>query len=170
MQIKVKDRGFAVTVLNGQISAATTLTSISLTLCALIGVLLGKSTENLLTSSFIFGNKSKSTNSIKYVAILSFFIMAFACFVQTTRHFAHASFLICAPTDNWQGYLGSCWVHPKGRAQKGSSWVHPNGSVKRKQFLGSRIASTLLCNQFTFMDFLSDSYVCWFTSYSDHFI
>ncbi|GJX16716.1 reverse transcriptase domain, reverse transcriptase zinc-binding domain protein [Tanacetum coccineum] len=99
LEIEVKDRGFAVTVLNGQLSAATTLTSISLTLCALIGVLLGKSTENLLTSSFIFGSTSKSTNSIKYVAILSCFILAFACFVQTTRHFAHASFLISAPTD-----------------------------------------------------------------------
>ncbi|PWA92818.1 reverse transcriptase domain, Reverse transcriptase zinc-binding domain protein [Artemisia annua] len=98
LELDVKDRGFAVMVLNSQISAAATLTSISLTLCALIGVLLGKSTENLLTSSFIFGSTSKFTNSIKYVAILSFFILAFACFVQTTRHFAHASFLISTRT------------------------------------------------------------------------
>ncbi|XP_076909338.1 uncharacterized protein LOC143566553 [Bidens hawaiensis] len=93
-----KDRGFAVTVLNGHLSASTSLSSISLVLCSLIGALLGNTSNNLLTSKFILGDTSQSTNTIKYITVLSFFLLAFACFVQTTRHFVHGSFLISMPT------------------------------------------------------------------------
>nr|GEW70403.1 reverse transcriptase domain, reverse transcriptase zinc-binding domain protein [Tanacetum cinerariifolium] len=93
-----KDRAFAVSVISSQISALTSLTSISLVLCSLIGAILGKSTDSLITSRFIFEDTSESTNSIKYVAILFCFILAFACFVQTTRHLIHANFLISMPT------------------------------------------------------------------------
>ncbi|MFS7921499.1 hypothetical protein Hanom_Chr03g00237471 [Helianthus anomalus] len=92
-----KDRGFAVSVLNGHLSASTSLSSISLVLCSLIGALLGNS-SNFLTSSFILGDSSRSTSTIKYIAILSCFLLAFACFVQTTRHFVHGCFLISMPT------------------------------------------------------------------------
>lgn len=98
MQIEPKDRGFAISVLNGLVSGSTSLSSISLVLCSLIGALLGNSSNNLLTGRFIFGDSSQSTNSIKYIAILACFLLAFACFVQTTRHFIHASFLISMPT------------------------------------------------------------------------
>ncbi|KAL7585846.1 hypothetical protein Lser_V15G45373 [Lactuca serriola] len=96
--IDTKDRGFVVAVLNSHLSASTSLCSISLVLCSLIGALLGNSSNNFLTSTFIFGDTSKSTSSIKYIGILSCFLLAFACFVQTTRHFVHASFLISMPT------------------------------------------------------------------------
>ncbi|PWA92819.1 hypothetical protein CTI12_AA076880 [Artemisia annua] len=96
--VEPKDRGFAISVLNGLLSGSTSLCSISLVLCSLIGALLGNSSNNFLTSRFIFGDSSQSTSSIKYIAILAFFLLAFACFVQTTRHFIHASFLISMPT------------------------------------------------------------------------
>nr|XP_043630800.1 uncharacterized protein LOC122602138 isoform X2 [Erigeron canadensis] len=51
--LDAKDRGFAVAVLNGHLSASTSLSSISLVLCSLIGALLGSSSNNILTSSFI---------------------------------------------------------------------------------------------------------------------
>ncbi|KAI3497145.1 hypothetical protein L1887_39541 [Cichorium endivia] len=96
--VDTKDRGFSVAVLNGHLSASSSLCSISLVLCSLIGALLGNSSNNFLTSGFIFGDTSKSTSSIKYIGILACFLLAFACFVQTTRHFVHASFLISMPT------------------------------------------------------------------------
>ncbi|CAI9265602.1 uncharacterized protein LOC111916894 [Lactuca sativa] len=94
---EAKDRGFCVSVLSGHLSASTSLSSISLVLCSLIGALLGNSTNNF-TSNFILGDTSESTNAIKYIAILSCFLLAFACFVQTTRHFVHGCFLISIPT------------------------------------------------------------------------
>ncbi|KAI7727489.1 hypothetical protein M8C21_008291 [Ambrosia artemisiifolia] len=96
--IDVKDRGVAQSVLNGNLSASTSLSSISLVLCSLIGALLGNSSDNLLTSRFILGDSSKSTSTIKYIAILSCFLLAFACFVQTSRQFVHGCFLISMPT------------------------------------------------------------------------
>ncbi|KAF5771740.1 hypothetical protein HanXRQr2_Chr13g0568451 [Helianthus annuus] len=94
----VKDRGVAQSVLSGHLSASTTMSSISLVLCSFIGALLGNSSDNFLTSRFILGNSSESISTIKYIAILSFFLLAFACFVQTTRHFVHGCFLISMPT------------------------------------------------------------------------
>ncbi|KAF5814801.1 hypothetical protein HanRHA438_Chr03g0127121 [Helianthus annuus] len=95
--IEPKDRGFALGVLNGQLAASTSLSSISLVLCSLIGAVLGNSSDNYLTDRFILGDTSKSTSAIKYIMILSCFLLAFACFVQTTRHFVHAGFLISMP-------------------------------------------------------------------------
>ncbi|KAK9077471.1 hypothetical protein SSX86_005808 [Deinandra increscens subsp. villosa] len=95
--VEPKDRGFALAVLNGQLSASTSLSSISLVLCSLIGAVLGNSSNNYLTGRFIFGDTSQYTSAIKYMMILSFFLLAFACFVQTTRHFVHASFVISMP-------------------------------------------------------------------------
>ncbi|KAD4178972.1 hypothetical protein E3N88_27563 [Mikania micrantha] len=96
--VESKDRGFAVAVLNGHLSASTSLSSISLVLCSLIGALLGNSSNNILTSRFILGDTSQSTSTIKYIAILCCFLLAFACFIQTTRHFVHGCFLISMPT------------------------------------------------------------------------
>ncbi|XP_024963895.1 uncharacterized protein LOC112504174 [Cynara cardunculus var. scolymus] len=97
LQIEARDRGLAVSVLNSHLSAATSLSSISLALCSLIGAVLGGSSTKVFSSNFILGDTSRSTSSIKYVSMLSCFLLAFACFVQTTRHFVHANFLISIP-------------------------------------------------------------------------
>ncbi|KAJ9562791.1 hypothetical protein OSB04_007951 [Centaurea solstitialis] len=97
LQIDARDRGFAISVLSSHLSAATSLSSISLALCSLIGAILGGSSTNFFARNFVLGDKSRSTASIKYIAMLSCFLLAFACFVQTTRHFVHANFLISMP-------------------------------------------------------------------------
>ncbi|KAJ0801613.1 hypothetical protein HanPI659440_Chr03g0119191 [Helianthus annuus] len=98
LELPNTERGFAASVLNGHLTAASTLSSISLVLCSLIGALLGNS-SNFLTDSFILGNASRSTRTIKYIAVLSCFFVAFVCFVQTSRHFVHGSFVLCMPLD-----------------------------------------------------------------------
>ncbi|XP_076936648.1 uncharacterized protein LOC143603860 [Bidens hawaiensis] len=95
--IEPKERGLALSVLSGQLSASTSLSSISLVLCSLIGAVLSNSSGNFFTDRFILGDTSQSTSSIKYIMIISCFLLAFVCFVQTTRHFVHAGFLISMP-------------------------------------------------------------------------
>lgn len=97
MQIETRDRGFAISVLSSNLNGAISLASISLVLCSLIGALLGGSSTNFFTNHFIYGDKRHTTRSIKYISMITFFLLAFACFVQTTRHFVHASFLVSMP-------------------------------------------------------------------------
>ncbi|CAK9179342.1 unnamed protein product [Ilex paraguariensis] len=97
MQVEAKDRGFAISVISSNISAATSLSSICLVLSSLIGAWLGSSSDNIFTSNLIYGDVRSSTVSIKYITLLSCFLLAFTAFVQTTRCFAHAIFLISMP-------------------------------------------------------------------------
>lgn len=97
MQLDAKDRSLAVSVLNSNISAATSLSSISLVLSSLLGAWIGGSRENIYTSTLIYGDIRPATISIKYITLLAFFLAAFACFVQTTRCYVHANFLVSMP-------------------------------------------------------------------------
>lgn len=97
MQVEVKERGLAITVIGQNLSAATSLASISLVLSSLIGAWIGSSYHNDSITSRIYGNTSPTVIYIKYVGLLSCFMIAFACFVQTARCFVQASFLISMP-------------------------------------------------------------------------
>lgn len=98
LQLDAKDKGPAVAVINSTISAATSLSSISLVLSSLIGAWIGSSSgKNILSNSVLYGDTSPSISSIKYIAILSCFLVAFASFVQTIRNYALAAFLISIP-------------------------------------------------------------------------
>ncbi|GMP53021.1 hypothetical protein CsSME_00018623 [Camellia sinensis var. sinensis] len=97
MQIDVRDRGQALTVITTNISTATTLSSISLVLSSLIGTWLGTSTKTIFTTHLIYGDTSQSIMSIKHITLLIFFLIAFASFIQTTRCFVHATFLLTMP-------------------------------------------------------------------------
>ncbi|CAK9182967.1 unnamed protein product [Ilex paraguariensis] len=97
MQVEAKDRGLALSVINSNISVAISLSSISLVLSSLIGAWIGSFSENIFTSNIIYGDTSPSTISIKYIALLSCFLISFASFVETTRCFVHANFLITMP-------------------------------------------------------------------------
>ncbi|KAH6780916.1 spastin [Perilla frutescens var. hirtella] len=99
-QIEIKDRGPAISVLSSNMSAATALASISLILSSLIGAWIGSSTVNLFTSRYIYGNRSPSMVYTKYISLLSCFLVAFGCFVQTARYFVHANFLISMPNND----------------------------------------------------------------------
>ncbi|GFP79644.1 hypothetical protein PHJA_000107900 [Phtheirospermum japonicum] len=100
-QVELKNRGPAISVISGNISAATSLSSISLFLCSIIGAWIGSSdTRSIFTGRYIYGNKSPSMVYIKYISLLSCFLVAFACFVQAARYFVHVSYLISMPNSN----------------------------------------------------------------------
>lgn len=99
LQLDVKDRGTSLSVISNNISAASTLSSVSLVLSSLIGAWIGSSKEkNIFVSSIIYGDSSQTIVSIKYIALLSCFLVAFASFIQTTRNYALATFLISIPS------------------------------------------------------------------------
>ncbi|XP_065879708.1 uncharacterized protein [Euphorbia lathyris] len=97
MQADKRDIGTALSVISSNTSAATFLASISLTLSSLIGAWLGNSTNNVFQSKLIYGDTRPSTISIKYISLLTCFLLAFSCFVQSARHFVHTNYLISTP-------------------------------------------------------------------------
>lgn len=87
----------AVNVITSNITAATVLSTISITLSSLIGAWLGGSSNNVFESSLIYGDTRAPTISLKYISLLVCFLLAFSCFVQSIRHFVHANYLISIP-------------------------------------------------------------------------
>ncbi|XVF27576.1 hypothetical protein REPUB_Repub14bG0120400 [Reevesia pubescens] len=87
----------ALTVIGSNTSAATFLCSVCLTISSLIGAWLGNSSNNFFQSNLIFGDTRKSTMSIKYIGLLTCFLLAFSCFVQSARNFVHANYLLTIP-------------------------------------------------------------------------
>ncbi|XP_031390084.1 uncharacterized protein LOC116202628 [Punica granatum] len=101
MQSEKKDVGTCLGVISSNISAATFLSSVSLTLSSLIGAWIRNSTSNFFQSDLIYGDTRTTTISIKYISLLVCFLLAFTCFVQSARHFVHANYLISTPgSDN----------------------------------------------------------------------
>ncbi|MQM03139.1 hypothetical protein Taro_035910 [Colocasia esculenta] len=80
-------------VISASISASSTLASLSIGLSSLIGAWVGNSSK-LFVPQLFYGDDSLSTNSVKYLSLLACFLAAFTSFVQATRYFVHASFLI----------------------------------------------------------------------------
>ncbi|KAF5473038.1 hypothetical protein F2P56_009683 [Juglans regia] len=89
----------ALTVTNSNSNAAMYLATISLTLCSLIGAWIANSSNNLFQSEIIYGDTRQSTISIKYISLLTCFLLAFSCFVQSARHLVNASYLISNPSN-----------------------------------------------------------------------
>ncbi|KAI4304385.1 hypothetical protein MLD38_039905 [Melastoma candidum] len=89
MQMKLEQRTVAVNVIAASTTAATFLSAVSLTLCSLIGTWIANP-----FGSRIFQGMDPETASIKYISILACFVLAFAFFLQSARHFIHASYLI----------------------------------------------------------------------------
>ncbi|CAH2046242.1 unnamed protein product, partial [Thlaspi arvense] len=94
--------GGALTVLSSSISASTFMASIALTLSSLIGAWIGSSPVNMtvFTGHFVYGDTSSITMVIKYTSLLVCFLVAFCCFVQSTRCFLHANYLITTPGED----------------------------------------------------------------------
>ncbi|XP_024160153.1 uncharacterized protein LOC112167373 isoform X1 [Rosa chinensis] len=84
-------------VISSNTSATMTLASISLTLCAVIGVWIASSTNKFFPLEMVYGNTSESIISIKYLCLLSCFLLAFSFFVQSARHFVHSNYLLSTP-------------------------------------------------------------------------
>ncbi|KAK4259740.1 hypothetical protein QN277_006041 [Acacia crassicarpa] len=93
----VTDLENELSVITANITSATFLATVSLTICSLIGTWIAKSKYNVFLSELIYGDTRTITMTIKYICLQTSFLLAFACFVQSTRHFVHASYLICTP-------------------------------------------------------------------------
>ncbi|CAN6689739.1 unnamed protein product [Malus baccata var. baccata] len=101
MQVDKRDVGTALSVISSNTSAATFLCSISLTLSSLIGAWIGSnSSQTVFQSELIYGSTDPSILTMKYISLLTCFLLAFACFVQSARHFVHANYLISMPDSN----------------------------------------------------------------------
>nr|POE84583.1 hypothetical protein CFP56_69788 [Quercus suber] len=100
MKDKKKNVSVALTVTSSNITAAIYLAAISLTLCSLIGAWITNSTYTLLDSTIIYGDTSESTMALKYISLLTCFLLAFSCFVQSARHLVNASYLISNPSND----------------------------------------------------------------------
>ncbi|XP_042518908.1 uncharacterized protein LOC122092730 [Macadamia integrifolia] len=90
-------KSLALSVISSNISGATFLASVTLTLSSVIGVWLGSASSNLFKNMFILGEKSFTTVSLKYISMLLPFILAFGSFVQSARYLVQAGFFISTP-------------------------------------------------------------------------
>ncbi|KAI4371743.1 hypothetical protein MLD38_010059 [Melastoma candidum] len=97
MQVEKKDIGNFLGVISSNVSAATFFSSVSLTLSSLIGAWMSSSSGSFLRSELIYGDRRVTTVSIKYVSLLVFFLIGFSCFVQSSRSYIHANYLISIP-------------------------------------------------------------------------
>ncbi|XP_027338138.1 uncharacterized protein LOC113852082 [Abrus precatorius] len=97
MQVDKRDVGTALSVIQSNTTAATFLASVSLTLCSLIGAWIANSSNIFFQSQLIYGDTRPTTISIKYICLLTCFLLAFSCFVQAARHLVHANYLISTP-------------------------------------------------------------------------
>ncbi|XP_042020076.1 uncharacterized protein LOC121767810 [Salvia splendens] len=97
LEAEVKDRDQALTVMGNYLSAAMSLASVALALSSLIGAWIGSSYHGEFIAARVYGNMSSTIVYIKYLSILSTFMISFACFVHASTSFVHASFLISLP-------------------------------------------------------------------------
>ncbi|KAJ8437070.1 hypothetical protein Cgig2_002037 [Carnegiea gigantea] len=97
LQIDAENRGPAFTVISSTVSAATFMASTALALTSLIGAWMGGTSSDSLVTRIIYGDTRTSMASIKYISILFFFLIAFASFIQCSRCYVHANFLLSIP-------------------------------------------------------------------------
>ncbi|KAI4306431.1 hypothetical protein L6164_029708 [Bauhinia variegata] len=96
-QADEKDVGTALSVIQSSITSANFLASVSLSLCALIGAWFANNSSNFFQSELIYGDTRPTIISIKYMCLLICFLLAFSFFIQSTRHFVGANYLISTP-------------------------------------------------------------------------
>lgn len=100
-EVKLGDRNFAANVIASSVTAATSLASVSLALSSLLGAWIANSTaDDMFRRLRGFGGTDPSTAAIKYMSLLACFILAFAFFLQSARHFIHANYLITTQDDS----------------------------------------------------------------------
>ncbi|GAB4831324.1 hypothetical protein Ancab_005335 [Ancistrocladus abbreviatus] len=98
MQDQAK-RDVPLSVISSNISAASYLATVSLTLSSLIGTWIANN-SSIFQSALIYGDTRSSTMTLKYISLLICFLLAFSCFVHATRKFIHANYLISMPNSN----------------------------------------------------------------------
>ncbi|MCL7050262.1 hypothetical protein MKW94_027797 [Papaver nudicaule] len=125
------DTGIAVNVIASNIGAATYLASLSIGLSSLIGAWVGSSSSNIFMSDLIYGDRRSSTISIKYISLLAFFLLAFASFIQSTRYFVHANFLMSTPhTDIPVEYVEMAVIRGSNCGLEAKPGINPCNLIK----------------------------------------
>ncbi|XP_021773743.1 uncharacterized protein LOC110737719 [Chenopodium quinoa] len=97
MQIDAMSRGPAFTAMSNTIISVNFMATTSLTLSSLIGAWIGSSSSYELVGRIIYGDTGFPINSIKYISIFLFFLLAFASFIQSSRCYVQANLLISMP-------------------------------------------------------------------------
>lgn len=86
----------ALEVLSSNNTGATFLATVSLTLSSLIGTWMANN-STIFCSDLIYGDTRPATMGVKYISLLVCFLLGFSCFVQASRNFLHANYLISMP-------------------------------------------------------------------------
>ncbi|XP_043687490.1 uncharacterized protein LOC122638702 [Telopea speciosissima] len=100
MQGNPSNTSLALSVISTNISFATFLASVSLTLSSLIGALVGSSSSNLFRNVFVLGDIKSNTVFLMYISMLLAFMLAFVAFVQSARYLIQADFFISTPNSD----------------------------------------------------------------------
>eukprot|EP00253_Pinus_taeda_P015752 PITA_15752 len=102
-----KNTGLALSVISNNLSAATCLAGLSITLSSLVGTIVGTGKTSITTATskglvneIIFGHKGAIMSYIKYGSVLVCFLVAFISHVQSMRYYIHVSFLISTPNSS----------------------------------------------------------------------
>ncbi|XP_047315899.1 uncharacterized protein LOC124919645 [Impatiens glandulifera] len=96
----LKNGVLIVQTIRNNIMASSLMATAAITLCSLISVQVSsKSGLSSLSTEMEKGYKNfAASSSVKYLAILLCFLLAFLCNVQSVRYYAHVSFLATLPT------------------------------------------------------------------------
>ncbi|GAB2295255.1 hypothetical protein Dimus_029449 [Dionaea muscipula] len=100
MNDPLKNGTLAVQTIRNNMMASTQLATISITLSSLISAFVSSYNSSSDSSWTLFFTSSKTctVHSLKYFAILVCFLVAFFCYLQCTRYYAHVSFLVTLPS------------------------------------------------------------------------
>ncbi|KAL6644306.1 hypothetical protein ACP70R_015914 [Stipagrostis hirtigluma subsp. patula] len=93
VQASPDETGLALSVISSNISASTNLASLSIALGSLIGAWVSSTTKVFMTE-LVYGDRSQSTATVKYISLLICFLASFTCFIHSARYYVQASFLI----------------------------------------------------------------------------
>ncbi|XP_031500833.1 uncharacterized protein LOC116264641 [Nymphaea colorata] len=115
----MKNGVLAVQTIRNNIMASTVLASTAITLSSIIGVLVRTSSDPS-AAPLVVGNRSATAVSVKYFAVLTCFLLAFLCNVQSLRYYGHVSFLVSTQQpETTEGEVGVEYI---GRALNRGSY------------------------------------------------
>ncbi|KAL6178191.1 hypothetical protein ACLB2K_049710 [Fragaria x ananassa] len=104
-QDPLKNGVLIVQTLRNNIMASTLLSTAAITLCSVIVVFVSsESSSGSTVSVHLAYSYTPTLLSIKYLCIIICFLVAFLCNMQSTRYYAHVSFLGTVPT--WKNKTG----------------------------------------------------------------
>ncbi|XP_021857950.1 uncharacterized protein [Spinacia oleracea] len=92
MRDPAKNGVLAVQTIRNNLMASTLLATIAITLSSLISAIVSSSSNEIYT-----------IHTTKYLSVLICFLVAFFCNMQTTRYYAHISFLLNVPESSDEG-------------------------------------------------------------------